>query len=651
MQIWFRRALIFSLLCGGFAIPNRGAADEGLMEQINVRLLDESQTWSEVRAFVERRVPPVPAADSVDTWRVIAEQLRNDMLRSVIFRGAAEQWRAYSSRVEYLETVPCESAGYSLRKLRYEALPGLWIPAVLYEPWNVGRADSAQRVPVVLNFNGHDPLGKAAIYKQMRCIHLAKQGYLALNVEWLGMGQLKTKGFTHGRMNQLDLCGTSGLAPFYLAMERALDLLLAHPHADSQRVAVAGLSGGGWQTILLSALDPRVTLSNPVAGYSGLVTRVHHISDLGDSEQTPVDMATVADYTHLTAMRAPRPTLLTFNAKDDCCFAAAHALPPLLAAATPVFERFGRADHLREHVNHDPGNHNFERENRQAFYQMLAEHFSQATANFSVEEQDYADELKTAEQLNVLMPDENADFHQLAVQLAAQLPCGESRPDDELEIVGWRERRRIALRRLTATHHYEVQARAVSSVKSPSTSFHCWKIRIGNEWTIGVREWTPAAPNGTTILLADTGRTALSDRITDLLNAGQRVLNFDPFFFGECGIRDRDYLAALLISAVGERPLGVQTSQLIAVADWSAQRFGRGVRLQTVGPRMGLIGLLAQVLASEFIDDIAIFDGPVSLKQVIEEDMSFEQRPEWFCFGLLEQFDIDAMKQLARIVE
>src|SRR2546422_7998332 len=28
------------------------------------------------------------------------------------------------------------------------------------------------------------------------------------------------------------------------------------------------------------------------------------------------------DYTHLTAMMAPRPTLLIYDAEDDCCFRA-----------------------------------------------------------------------------------------------------------------------------------------------------------------------------------------------------------------------------------------------------------------------------------------------------------------------------------------
>ena len=56
----------------------------------------------------------------------------------------------------------------------------------------------------------------------------------------------------------------TGSGIFYPALKRGLDVLLQHRNADPQRVAVTGLSGGGWQTIVLSALDTRVTLSVPV---------------------------------------------------------------------------------------------------------------------------------------------------------------------------------------------------------------------------------------------------------------------------------------------------------------------------------------------------------------------------------------------------
>src|SRR5256885_5993476 len=246
----------------------------------------------------------------------------------------------------------------------------MWFPALLYEPITL-----TGKVPVALHVNGHEPTGKAVAYKQIRCINLAKRGMLVLNTEWIGMGQLRGTNYYHYRMNQLDLCGTSGLAPFYLAMKRGLDILLDHKNADPERVAVAGLSGGGWQTIFISSLDARVKLSNPVAGYSSYLTRTRFFEDLGDSEQTPCDLGTVVDYAHLTAMMAPRPTLLTFNAKDNCCFASPHAMEPLMAAAAPAFKLYGKENYLRAHVNYDPGTHNFGLDNRQALYRMFRDQF------------------------------------------------------------------------------------------------------------------------------------------------------------------------------------------------------------------------------------------------------------------------------------
>ncbi len=124
------------------------------------------------------------------------------------------------------------------------------------------------------------------------------------------------------------------MALFFLAQTRLVDIALKHPNADPARVAVTGFSGGGWQTILISSMDPRIAAAAPVAGYSSFVTRTQFPElDLGDSEQTAVDIGQYVDYTHFTAMLAPRPSLLMYNASDSCCFRADYALSPLLKAA------------------------------------------------------------------------------------------------------------------------------------------------------------------------------------------------------------------------------------------------------------------------------------------------------------------------------
>src|SRR5262249_46139445 len=233
-----------------------------------------------------------------------------------------------------------------------------------------------------------------------------------------------------------------GLAPFYLDMSRGLDVLLAHENADPERVAVTGLSGGGWQTIFFSSLDTRVKLCNPVAGYSSFFTRVRHFKDLGDSEQTPNDLAAVADYSHLTAMMAPRAALLTFNSKDDCCFESGYALPPLMEAAGPVFKLYGKEKLLRSHVNDDPGTHNYEKDNRQAFYRMVGDVFYPDDRSFSADEIATDGEVKTKDELGVELPKENADFHTLAVDLAKKLPANADLPAAKDAARKWQEAHR-----------------------------------------------------------------------------------------------------------------------------------------------------------------------------------------------------------------
>lgn len=147
---------------------------------------------------------------------------------------------------------------------------------------------------------------------------------IALNLEWLGMGELSDKQNAHLLGGQLDLVGASDEGLFYLAMRRGLDYLWRDPNVDQKRIAVTGLSGGGWQTIILSSLDERVAVSMPAAGYTSLEGRLAlaPVPEAGDLEQNPTDLLVGQDYSTLTAIRAPRPTLEINNAEDDCCFRA-----------------------------------------------------------------------------------------------------------------------------------------------------------------------------------------------------------------------------------------------------------------------------------------------------------------------------------------
>ena len=575
----------------------------------------------EVRVCNETRVPDMPSVRSAAEWKAKAREYRRNVLNKVVFRGEAAKWRDTPLRVEWsavIEGLP----GYRIRKLRFEAVPGWWIPALLYEPTKL----SGKR-PVVLNVNGHDGKGKAADYKQIRCINQAKRGMIALNVEWIGMGQFASR-MSHYQMNQMDLCGTAGIAPFFLNMSKGLDVLLSHPNADPKRVAVAGLSGGGWQTIFISSLDERVTLANPVAGYSSFKTRARHGMDLGDSEQTPNDLALYADYTHLTALLANRAALLTYNAKDNCCFTAGHALPPLLAAAQPIFRLLGRGEFLRSHINHDPGSHNFELDNRQQLYRFIGDVFYQGQ-EYDWQEIPSADEVKTYDELLVDLPEENGGFNSIALGLMETLP----KPFE-----GDKRRR---LLEVVSAKNYTAKAKRV---RGEGAMVH-FQFQVGDDWTLPGTVFTPDAPMATTLLIADAGRKAQAERVESLLAKGRRVVAFDPFFFGESKIKSRDFLHVILMHAAGERALGVQASQISAVAEWAKKQYKQPVELMSAGPRLSVAARLAAV-QSNAISALKLHDPMKSLKEVIRENKGANHMPEMMCFGLLESFDLPQIEAL-----
>jgi acetyl xylan esterase AXE1 len=629
----------FILLLGALSLPLSAQKPvpppvAGLDALLQRPILPADLFITEVQAYCEPKVPRMPVVKTLAQWQAVADQTRRDVLDKIVFHGAlARQWRDAKTKVEWFDTLE-GGPGYHIKKLRYEALPGLWIPALLYQP-----DKATTKMPVHLAVNGHDGNGKAAPYKQIRCINLARRGIASLNVEWLGMGQLRTDGFSHTRMNQLDLCGVSGLAPFYLAMSRALDVLLALPDADSTRVAVSGLSGGGWQTIIISSLDTRVTLCNPVAGYSSFRTRSQFSTDLGDSEQTPNDLATVTDYAHLTAMLGDRAALLTFNAKDNCCFASDHALQPLLDAAQPIFKLYDRPERLRSHENFDPGTHNYEIDNRQAFYRMIGDVFFASDATFEPTEIPCEKEVKEKAVLDVPLPAGNLDLHQLAINAAKDLP---------------RDVAKVTREHLGETVKYKTLTAAATQTGEETrdgTKAAFWKLRMSDAWTVPVVELTRGDASTTTIVIADQGRKSAAKDIEALLASGQRVLAVDPFAFGELTAGGRTYLHALLVATVGGRALGIEAGQVAAVSRWTAAHFHSKAAVQTIGPRCSLVALVAKAMEPKHVGELRPSEHIESLHGILLNNWTIADKPEMFCFGLLESFDVPQLKALAEKVD
>ena len=88
-----------------------------------------------------------------------------------------------------------------------------------------------------------------------------------------------------------------------------------------KHIYMTGISGGGWTTVLVAALDTRIEASYPVAHSLPMAYRFLNKDAWGDYEQTDLGLLTIADYQDLYVMGAAnRRQLSIYNEHDNCCW-------------------------------------------------------------------------------------------------------------------------------------------------------------------------------------------------------------------------------------------------------------------------------------------------------------------------------------------
>jgi Acetyl xylan esterase (AXE1) len=603
----------------------------------------------QLRHYLLGKVPQLHVPATAQQWTAAARNLRQDLLKNLVFHGWPQRWIESPLKVEDLGLIP-SGKGYHLRKLRYEVVPGFWVPALLYEP-----EMRTANMPAILNVNGHvGASGKAIEYKQKRCINQALRGVFSLNVEWLNCGELCSKENRHWMAAHLEVVGAHALGLFYLAMRKGLDYLYQHPNVDRNRIGMTGLSGGGWQTIFLSALDERVSVAIPVAGYASLVSAIERADSIGDIEQDATDLYAYADYTHLTALRAPRPTLLIYNAEDNCCFRAPLVKPYIFERVKPIFRLFGSEEAFAWHENTDPSTHNYQLDNRQQSYRFFGKHFRLPPSDWEIP---VDAEVKSAEELTVGLPKDNLTILSLAKQLADQI-VRRPMPSDERGRRDWVIERRAGLKRIlrysgtTMQHPWSVANTKNNRLESLSYRF---EFNNGLSATgIWLKAIITESSAPVTIILHDEGKQAACVEVSARLNRGERVLAVDLLFTGDAAAlkpgpsvrAENEYTQ--MVSGVGDRPLGLAVAQLIGVIRWLRQSAAVGkVRLESTGIRSQVTALVAGALEPELISEVVVRKGMKSLRHLLDAPVEYSAAPDLFCLDLYKEFDLEDLHRLA----
>jgi hypothetical protein len=144
---------------------------------------------------------------------------------------------------------------------------------------------------------------------------------------------------------------------------RSLDFLLGLPEVDPERIAITGASGGGTQTMILAAIDPRVKLSFPAVMVS---TAMQGGCTCENSCLLRVGTGNV----EFAGLFAPKPQGMT-TANDWTKEMATKGFPELKR----LYSMLDAPDKVMLHRGeHFP--HNYNAVSRSAFYGWLNRHFN-----------------------------------------------------------------------------------------------------------------------------------------------------------------------------------------------------------------------------------------------------------------------------------
>jgi dienelactone hydrolase len=239
---------------------------------------------------------PFTPATTVQDWNKRAEYVRRQTLVALgLWPMPPEVGTPVNARVHG----KVERDDFTVERVFFQSAPGLYVTGSLFRPvgktgklpgvlcphghWANGRfykhGDAGFKREIELGGEKLDPGGRYPL--QARCVQLARMGCVVFHYDMLGVADSVplTSAIVHGFRTQRPHLSTPDRWSFYSAQAelrllnimgmqtlnsiRALDWLLSLPDVDPKRIGVTGASGGGTQTFILAAVDPRPTVAFP----------------------------------------------------------------------------------------------------------------------------------------------------------------------------------------------------------------------------------------------------------------------------------------------------------------------------------------------------------------------------------------------------
>ena len=127
------------------------------------------------------------------------------------------------------------------------------------------------------------------------------------------------------------------------------------------------------------------------------------------------------------------------------------------------------------------------------------------------------------------------------------------------------------------------------------------------------------------------------------------LLALDVLFFGDASPgKPIPGAYTQLLGAIGDRPMGMEAAQLIAITRWlQSLSHARRIRVETTGIRSQVVALTACDLEPTLFAELITHGGMRSLGFILDKPVSYDDAPDLFCLDLYKDLDVDGLVALA----
>jgi hypothetical protein len=311
-------------------------------------IIDKQLRYEASLKFSENQLP-----GSLKEWEQYSVKLRNEVMK------AAGVVVNHTLPLNIKETGSIKMKSYVIKNITFQTLPGVYATASLFIP------DGEGPFPAVINMLGHWTKGKIDNTGPQAVGHtLATNGYVCITIDPWGAGERGTKPGNyeyHGANLGASLMniGEPLIGIQISENMRGIDLLCSLPQVDTTKIGATGASGGGNQTMWLSAVDQRVKADVPVVSVGTFESYIMESNCI--CEQLPDGLSFTEEAGIVALSNAP----LLINHKQDSnpTFFPAEMLRSY-ANARQLFKLAGRENNISFQLFDLP--HGYEREDREA---------------------------------------------------------------------------------------------------------------------------------------------------------------------------------------------------------------------------------------------------------------------------------------------